>query len=151
MIEPLSLSIGRALRTHRERAGMAPSRVARQGGVSASELRAIEAGRAQPSVAVLGRIAYALGVPLTELVRTARSPEANRSASNVAVRSLDLEQIGRAIAELPPVRGSKVDAMIAATVRYAMEACDGNQSAAARMLGMERKAFVRRLSRNRRR
>jgi DNA-binding NtrC family response regulator len=37
--------------------------------------------------------------------------------------------------------------MIAATVRYAIEACDGNQSAAARMLGMERKAFVRRLSR----
>lgn len=47
MIEPLSLSIGRALRAYREREGMAPSRVARKGGISVGELRAIEAGRTQ--------------------------------------------------------------------------------------------------------
>ena len=56
----------------------------------------------------------------------------------------------RAIAELPVKAGSKIDAAEGAAVLYAMEISRNNQSAAARLLGMERKAFVRRLARARR-
>ena len=61
-----------------------------------------------------------------------------------------LSQIARAIVELPVKGGSKIDAAESAAILYAMSVCNDNQSAAARMLLMERKAFVRRLRRARR-
>ena len=57
-----------------------------------------------------------------------------------------LERIGREIADLPESLGDKIDAAEAATVKHAMHVCAGNQSAAARLLGLERKALVRRLA-----
>jgi len=64
--------------------------------------------------------------------------------------STRLDRIARAIVELPADLGSKLDAAEVAVVRHAMLVCDGNQSAAARLLGIERKALVRRWQRIRR-
>jgi DNA-binding NtrC family response regulator len=85
---------------------------------------------------------------LVDLVRGAGQvdgPALGRPASR-----LGLPEIARAIADLPARAGSKIDVMISATVLYAMDVSGDNQSAAARLLGMERKAFVRRLQRARR-
>lgn len=56
------------------------------------------------------------------------------------------EQIGRAIVELPG-RADKLRVAEKAAVRYALEVARGNKSAAARLLGVERKAVERRASR----
>jgi transcriptional regulator with XRE-family HTH domain len=47
---------------------MTPYRLAKLAGVSRSHLMAIEAGRTDPSVGTLCKIAAALGVPVTELL-----------------------------------------------------------------------------------
>lgn len=145
----LSSTIGLALRARREREGLTLARVARVSGISVADLGAIEAGRGQPIIAVLGRVARALGVSLVDLVRSAGQAESG--ASMKPVSRLGLPEIAQAITELPSEVGSKVDVMISATVLYAMEACGDNQSAAARLLGMERKAFIRRVQRARHR
>jgi hypothetical protein len=71
-------------------------------------------------------------------------------ARATVTRRLAITDIARAILELPEGVGSKMDVVQHATVLVAMTACQENQSAAARMLGMERKAFARKLSRARR-
>jgi DNA-binding NtrC family response regulator len=122
--------------------------VARRSGVSIAELGAIESGRTQATVGVLDQVARALHSTLVDLVRGAGQvdgPGLSRPASR-----LGLPEIARAIADLPSNVGSKVDAMISATVLHAMGVSGDNQSAAARLLGIERKAFVRRLQRARR-
>ena len=141
--------VGHALRARRERAGLTRARVAHESGVSVAELDAIESGRNQPSVAVLGQVARALGVSLVDLVRTNGARQADGPVSDTPTSRLGLPEIGRAIAELTAVVGSKVDAAILAAVLHSMKVCGNNQSAAARLLGMERKAFVRRLQRAR--
>ncbi len=147
---PSSLAIGRAIRALREGGRQSISQLSRASGVSNAELAAIEAGRARPSIAVLHRVSNALGSTLVELVHDAASPEtAARPAP--AARPLGLDEIARAIAALPASVGSKVDAAEAAAVLHAMTVSGQNQSAAARLLGMERKAFVRRLARAKRR
>src|SRR5258708_39011272 len=148
MKSPSSLPVGQAIRALREQGRQSLSQVSRAAAVSNSELAAIEAGRGHPSVATLHRVARALGSTLVEVVNDARS------AGNGAMHpgaSIGLSEIARAIAELPASLGSKVDAAEGATVLYAMQVEGNNQSAAARLLGMERKAFVRRLARTRRR
>jgi len=151
-----SPAVGRAIRAARERSGIPITRVARESALTASELTAIEAGRSRPSVAVLQRIAQALGSSLVDLVRGGEANSGRNSAERDGVPSsapsrLGLSQIARAIADLPVTNGSKLDAAEAAVILYAMTACHDNQSAAARLLSMERKAFVRRLRRARRR
>lgn len=103
---------------------------------------------------MLDRIALAIGSNLVDLVRgggrSSTRPELSEAHSDASSR-MDLAQIARAIAELPVKGGSKIDAAESAAILYAMSVCKDNQSAAARMLSMERKAFVRRLRRARRR
>lgn len=133
---PTSASIGRALRARRERESLSLARVARECGLTATELDDIESGRARPSIAVFDRIAHAVGSTLADLVVVAsEAPEAR----------LGLDDIARAIVELPNEVGPKIDVVEAATVLFALSVCNENQSAAARLLGMDRKAFVRRL------
>jgi transcriptional regulator with XRE-family HTH domain len=146
-----SSTIGRALRARREHEGLTLARVARESGVSLAELGTIESGRSQPSVAVLGRVARALGVSLVDLVRTNGAGAAGGAPIPRTLSSLSLTDIGRAITELPRSAGSKIDAVISAAVLHAMKECGDNQSAAARLLGMDRKAFIRRVQRARRR
>jgi transcriptional regulator with XRE-family HTH domain len=147
-----SSAVGRAIRTAREGAGLPIARVARACRLTALELDAIESGRSRPSIAMLDRIALAIGSNLVDLVRgggrSSTRPELSESGAS---SRMDLAQIARAIAELPVKGGSKIDAAESAAILYAMSVCKDNQSAAARMLSMERKAFVRRLRRARRR
>ena len=145
-----SSTIGRALRARREREGLTPARVARESGVSVAELDRIESGRNRPSVGALARVARALGVSLADLVSTNGAGAAVGAPIPGMLSSLSLTDIGRAITELPRPVGSKIDAVISAAVLHALKECGDNQSAAARILGMERKAFVRRVQRARR-
>jgi transcriptional regulator with XRE-family HTH domain len=150
----LSPEVGRALRVARERAGLELGRVARASGLSAAEVLRIETGEGKPSIAVLQRFAGAIGANLVDLVRRL---EQGKGSLLPAVRSeprrdgFGVDQLARAIVELPAMTGSKIDAVASAAVLLAMAQCNNNQSAAARLLGMERKAFVRRLQRARRR
>jgi transcriptional regulator with XRE-family HTH domain len=144
---PSSMAVGRAIRALRERGNQSVAQVARAASLSPSDLASIEAGRARPSIATLHGLARALGSTLVELVHDASSPASEAAAPKAAI---GLSEIARAIAELPASLGSKVDAAEGAAVLHAMQVMGDNQSAAARLLGMERKAFVRRLARTRR-
>ncbi|MGH7436423.1 MAG: helix-turn-helix domain-containing protein [Polyangiaceae bacterium] len=145
-----SRAVGRALRALRETRGLSVSRVCRTARVPPAELRSIEGGLRQPSIAVMERIARSLGSTLMEVVRDG-APTVASNDTVPAPRLGQIPEIGRAIAELPASRGSKIEAAIAATVLHAMDVSGNNQSAAARLLGMERKAFVRKLAKARRR
>jgi DNA-binding XRE family transcriptional regulator len=120
--------------------------VSRAVGISRGELVAIESGSSRPTIDLLDRIARSLGSTIVEVVRSAQ--RADQATSSDSPR-LGLPDIGRAIADLP-AGGSKVERAAAAAIVYALDASGGNQSAAARLLGMERKAYVRRLARARR-
>jgi transcriptional regulator with XRE-family HTH domain len=138
----MSFLVGRALGSLRARSKRPLSSVGRAAKVSRDELLAIESGRLEASIDVLDRIARALGSTLLEVIRSSKQwfgTPAPRDAGPLA-----LADIGRAIADLPASDGSKVDRATSAAVVHAFDASGGNQSAAARLLGMERKAFVRR-------
>jgi transcriptional regulator with XRE-family HTH domain len=154
-----SPDVGRALRFAREKAGLQPAHVARLTGLTAVELLSIEAGRGRPSIDVLQRLARAIGANLVEVLRRGKPrdrpaderPRARAGGGRRSVGGLGVDALANAILDLPPTVGSKLDAVASAAVLRAMALCRNNQSAAARMLGMERKAFVRRLHRARRR
>jgi hypothetical protein len=140
IIPPMSLSttsasVGLAIRAAREGASLPIARVARACGLTALEL---------------DRIARAIGKSLADLVRGGDKASSGPQGGGAPLR-LGLPQIARAIAELSVQGGSKIDAAESAAILYAMSVCNDNQSAAARMLAMERKAFVRRLRRAKRR
>lgn len=136
--------VGRALGTLRSRTNWSLSSIARAAKVSRAELLAIEAGHSKASISVLDRVAHALGSTLAEVVRSAK--QGRKAAAGSGAIVLAPADIGRAIADLPRSGGSKLDIAMSAAVVHAFEVSEGNQSAAARLLGMERKAFVRRLA-----
>jgi DNA-binding NtrC family response regulator len=150
---PSSLAVGHAIRALRERGHQSIAQVSRAAAVSTAELSSIEAGRGHPTIATLHRVARAVGSTLVELVHDAGTPSTGTGSSSgggAAKATMGLSDIARAIANLPASLGSKVDAAESATVLHAMQVSSNNQSAAARLLGMERKAFVRRLARTKR-
>lgn len=59
----------------------------------------------------------------------------------------ELERMARAVLALPAGVGSKLDVIERATLRQALASCDGNKSAAARLLGVHRKSLDRMLER----
>jgi transcriptional regulator with XRE-family HTH domain len=67
--------VGVALAAQRQQRGLSLDELSRQAGVSKSMLSQIERGQANPTVAVVWRLATALGVPLGELLGEARPPE----------------------------------------------------------------------------
>jgi transcriptional regulator with XRE-family HTH domain len=125
------------IRLSRKRANLTVRRVASDCKISATQLERIEAGEVRATVAVLDRIARVLGMRLVDLVL---------DPVDAANPPIGLSGIARAVLELPDHVGPKLDAVEAVTILVAMTACSENQSAAARLLGMERKAFTRRLS-----
>jgi transcriptional regulator with XRE-family HTH domain len=125
------------IRLSRKRAKLPIAHVAKECRLSPSQLARIESGRARPTIAVLDRIARAMGMTLVDLVLDPKG---------MATTPLGLCDIARAILQLPDEVGPKLDAAEAAAILVAMTACHENQSAAARLLGMDRKAFARRLS-----
>jgi transcriptional regulator with XRE-family HTH domain len=139
----LSASVGRLLRELRVASGVSVGRLARQAGLPSRAVLAIEQGRGQPTIATLEALARPLHVSVLDLVQVAgAAPPATPGAGLD-----DLDAIANAITELPDDVGDKLDAVGAAVVRRALEVCDGNRSAAARLLGMERKALHRRWER----
>lgn len=61
--------LGVLITTRREAAGMTQEQLARRARLSRSYLAALEAGhRKNPTMLVLGRLAKALGAPVTELL-----------------------------------------------------------------------------------
>ncbi len=148
---PSAAAVGQAIRALRERKHQSLTAVSRTASISSAELAAIESGRGRATVAQLHRVARAVGSSLVDVVNDARMPASTNGAGmRSKASSIGLPEIARAIAELPGSLGSKVDAAESAAVLYAMQVEGNNQSAAARLLGMERKAFVRRLARTRR-
>jgi transcriptional regulator with XRE-family HTH domain len=137
-----SRDVGVALRLLRERSGQSATQVSRMARVSPAELRSIESGDAQPGIGVLDRVARALGSTLAKLVDGAPAPAPSPT--------MDLDAIVSAVLALPNDGHPKLEQVEAAVVIHAMSVADQNQSAAARLLGMERKAFVRRLARAKR-
>jgi len=90
--------LGRRLRAAREEAGLSVTRTAERAGVSRRYLTDAEAGRANPSVLVLARLAGALGLRLGELL-SIRSPErGGERIALVGLRGAGKSSVGRALA-----------------------------------------------------
>ena len=66
--------VGAALAALRERQGLSLDELSRRAGVSKSMLSQIERAQANPTVAVVWRLAQALGVPLADLLQSADAP-----------------------------------------------------------------------------
>jgi transcriptional regulator with XRE-family HTH domain len=142
----LSAAVGRRINELREASGLSVDRLARQSGLRAIELRSIERGRGRPSLSTLAKLAAPLHVSVTDLVKTAANPPPPPAPKTIPSPTglADVVSIGRAIAQLPDRVGDKLDAVEEAAVRHAMDVCGENQSHAARLLGIERKALARR-------
>lgn len=67
------LNIGHRVRTHRKHAGLSLEQLARLSGVSTAMLSQIEQNKANPTVAVIWKIARALNVDISDLVESART------------------------------------------------------------------------------
>jgi DNA-binding NtrC family response regulator len=59
----------------------------------------------------------------------------------------EIERLARVILSLPDRLGSKLEIVERAVLHHAIEACGGNKSAAARLIGVDRKALERRWER----
>jgi DNA-binding NtrC family response regulator len=59
------------------------------------------------------------------------------------------DQIAELVLALPKGKGSKLREVERAVVIHALDACDGNVSAAARLIGVDRKAMERRVAKAR--
>jgi DNA-binding NtrC family response regulator len=59
----------------------------------------------------------------------------------------EIDRLARVILSLPDRRGSKLDVIERTILHHAIEACGGNKSAAARLIGVDRKALERRWER----
>jgi putative transcriptional regulator len=99
--------IGGQLRALRERRGMSQAELARRTGVARTYLIAVELGRHEPSLELLGRIAQALDYPLAEVVwYLAGEPFADPAAPLAARVRLRRERLGLRAAELAARAGT---------------------------------------------
>jgi DNA-binding NtrC family response regulator len=69
------------------------------------------------------------------------------NAPNASDARLEIDRIARSLLALPDRLGSKLDVIERAILHHAIEACGGNKSAAARLIGVDRKALERRWER----
>ena len=60
---------------------------------------------------------------------------------------IEIDRMARALLALPDRVGSKLDVIERAVLHHAIESCGGNKSAAARLIGVDRKALERRWDR----
>ena len=67
--------------------------------------------------------------------------------STVGVARVEIDRMARALLALPERVGSKLDVIERAVLHHAIESCGGNKSAAARLIGVDRKALERRWER----
>jgi transcriptional regulator with XRE-family HTH domain len=131
-------SLGLTLRALRTKRSLEANAVAKRAGIPASVLADIEAGRPTgATIERLERVAAALGTNIVAVMSLAKKPPPKVNAS------ADVARLAAAIVELPPELGDKLGEIESAVVRRAMQLSGGNKSAAARLLGMERKSLVR--------
>jgi transcriptional regulator with XRE-family HTH domain len=67
----LAESIGRRVRAAREAAGLSQESLAEMSGINRGFLGELERGESSPTVTTLEKVCKALGVPVSELVRSA--------------------------------------------------------------------------------
>jgi DNA-binding NtrC family response regulator len=79
-------------------------------------------------------------VEVATLEELARVPSPNDAR-------LEIDRMARALLALPDRLGSKLDVIERAVLHHAIESCGGNKSAAARLVGVDRKALERRWER----
>jgi DNA-binding NtrC family response regulator len=79
-------------------------------------------------------------VDVPTLDELARSPSAGDTR-------IEIDRMARALLALPERLGSKLDVIERAVLHHAIESCGGNKSAAARLVGVDRKALERRWER----
>jgi DNA-binding NtrC family response regulator len=60
---------------------------------------------------------------------------------------IEIDRMALALLALPDRLGSKLDVIERAVLHHAIESCGGNKSAAARLIGVDRKALERRWER----
>ena len=98
---------GQTLRALREGRGMSQSELARRTGSPRTYLIALEQGKHEPSLDLLGRIATALGYPVREVLwALAGEPYADPAASLAARVRLRRERLGLRPAELAARAGT---------------------------------------------
>ena len=90
--------LGRRLRAARERDGRSQTEVAAAAGLSRRYLTEAEAGRANPSAAVLLRLSQALRVPLRELVDVPLRSGGGERIALVGLRGAGKTTVGRLVA-----------------------------------------------------
>jgi transcriptional regulator with XRE-family HTH domain len=144
----MSAAVGRRLREIGIPRRVPLERLAAQTGLRPAVLLAIEEGDERPTLTTLDRLARQLSVSVVELVESARGPA---RAPDPNVEAMGLERIAHAVTALPTRLGDKLEAVELEVVKHAMSVCGGNRSAAARLLGIERKALIRRWDKTRRR
>ena len=110
---PLLREFGHQLRASREARGLSLAEAAREAEVSRRYWTEAEAGRANPSLIVLERMAGALGTPLGELVGGVRRRRGERLAL-VGLRGAGKSTVGRRIALDLEVPFVELDARIEA-------------------------------------
>jgi DNA-binding protein Fis len=81
---------------------------------------------------------------LGDVIKAISLAETQQPTPAQRVKALSLDAVARFVLDRNDP-GSKLDLIERAVVANAMSACSGNQSAAARLLGIERKALARRL------
>lgn len=112
----LATRVGDNLRRHRARTGLSLEKLATLSGVSRGMIGRIELGRSVPTVAVLSRLAEALGAPLaslmdvgarpaTRVLRRSRSVTVRSSDGKFVIRPLSGHQVGVEFFELAIARG----------------------------------------------
>lgn len=94
----LSEELGRRVRAAREAAGLGVGDLAREAGLSRRYVTETEAGRANPSLSVLARLADALGVALPALLDFAPRARAPERIALVGLRGAGKSTVGRALA-----------------------------------------------------
>jgi transcriptional regulator with XRE-family HTH domain len=62
-------NLGRNLRHARDRLGLTQEQVAERSGVHATEVSRIEAGKRDPRISTMERLAKAVGIPPSDLLR----------------------------------------------------------------------------------
>jgi transcriptional regulator with XRE-family HTH domain len=115
--------------------------LARRAGLDPTLVDGIEHGRARPTVGALLRIAKALDVPVMDLIE-----DSGRTRKRTEPRQIESEikRLGQSVVTLPDEVGDKLHAVEMAAVTHAVALAGGNLSAASRVLGLERKALIRR-------
>ena len=99
--------VGRQLRELREGRGVSQTELGRRTGTPRTYVIALEQGRHEPTLALLGRLAAALGYPLRELLWfTAGEPFADPAAPLAARVRLRRERLGLNAADLAARAGT---------------------------------------------